>query len=317
MMRSKRLTVPEIKAWKRQGRKIAVLTCYDFSMARILDRCGIPILLVGDSLGQVMLGHDLTLRVTLADMIHHTRAVTRAQPRGLVVADMPFLSFQLSPEGALEAAGSLVREGGADAVKLEGGARSLSAVRKLVEAGIPVMGHLGLTPQSILVLGGYGVRGRRPAERDEIRADASALEAAGCFSLVLESIPAALAGEITAALSIPTIGIGAGPACDGQVLVLHDMLGLYDEFRPRFVRRFFEGRREIERAIRGYMEAVALGEFPGPEHSFGPDGRPLAEAAGAPGEGGPGDDAGESGRGADWVDGNDSPARERGLGGDG
>ena len=288
-----RLTVPELKAWKRRGRKIPVLTCYDFSLARILDRCGIPVLLVGDSLGQVVLGYESTLRVTLEDMIHHTRAVSAARPAGLVVADMPFLSFQVSPELALEAAGRLVREGGADAVKLEGGERSVAAVKRLTEAGIPVMGHLGLTPQSILVMGRYGVRGRDPAERETLRRDAGALEAAGCFSIVLESIPAPLAGEITQALAIPTIGIGAGPACDGQVLVLYDMLGLFTEFRPRFVRCFLEGASAIERAVGEYVAAVERGEFPAREHSFGLGGQTLESeserhpggAAGAPGGG--------------------------------
>ena len=264
-----RMTVPEIVGWKRAGRKIPMLTCYDFSMARILDRCGIPVLLVGDSLGQVVLGYDSTLQVTLEEMIHHTRAVARAHPRGLIVTDMPFLSFQVSPERALEAAGRLIREGGADAVKVEGGERSVPAVRRMVEAGIPVMGHLGLTPQSILVFGGYKVRGRRPEEREQMRRDAVLLQEAGCFSLVLESIPAPLAGELTAALEIPTIGIGAGPACDGQVLVLHDMLGFFTEFRPRFVRRFLEGAVDVERAVREYVAAVERGEFPGREHSYG------------------------------------------------
>jgi 3-methyl-2-oxobutanoate hydroxymethyltransferase len=263
-----RLTVPELVAWKRKGRRIPVLTCYDFTFARILDRCGIPVLLVGDSLGQVILGHESTLPVTLEDMIHHARAVARARPWGLVVADMPFLSFQISPERALEAAGRLVREGGADAVKLEGGARSCEAVRRLVEAGIPVMGHLGLTPQSILTFGGYGVRARGADERAALRRDAEALQEAGCFSLVLESIPTGLAAEVTAALRIPTIGIGAGPGCDGQVLVLYDMLGLFAEFQPRFVRRFLEGASLTETAVKAYMEAIAKGEFPGREHGF-------------------------------------------------
>jgi 3-methyl-2-oxobutanoate hydroxymethyltransferase len=266
-----RLTVPELVAWKRQGRKIPVLTCYDFTFARLLDRCQIPLLLVGDSLGQVLLGYDSTLPVTLVEMLHHTRAVSRARPWGLVVADMPFLTFQVSPERALEAAGRLVQQGGADAVKLEGGERSLGAVRRLVEAGIPVMGHLGLTPQSILTLGGYGVRGRSTAESEALHRDAEALQEAGCFALVLESIPSALAGEITAALSIPTIGIGAGVQCDGQVLVLYDMLGLFTEFQPRFVRRFLEGGALAEDAVKAYIEAVGRGEFPGREHSYEAD----------------------------------------------
>ncbi len=275
MARATRMTVPELVSWKAQGRKIPVLTCYDFTMARILDRCGIPILLVGDSLGQVILGYDSTLPVTLADVLHHTRAVARARPGGLVVADMPFLTFQVSPESALTAAGRLVSEGGADAVKVEGGERSVPAIRQLVTAGIPVMGHLGLTPQSILVFGGYGVRGRGAEEGARMRADARALEEAGCFSIVLESIPAPLAREITAAVSIPTIGIGAGPHCDGQVLVLYDMLGLFTEFKPRFVRRFLDGAGVIEAALREYVAAVEEGSFPDREHSVG-----LEEGAG-------------------------------------
>ncbi|MBP7669349.1 MAG: 3-methyl-2-oxobutanoate hydroxymethyltransferase [Candidatus Eisenbacteria bacterium] len=269
MTRETRITVPELKSWKARGRKIPVLTCYDFSMARILDRCGVPVLLVGDSLGQVVLGYDSTLQVTLEDMIHHTRAVARARPAGLVIADMPFLSFQVSPERALDAAGRLIREGQADGVKIEGGERSLEAARRLNEAGIPVMGHLGLTPQSVLTLGGYRVRGRDPEERAALLRDAVALEKAGCFSIVLESIPAPLAAEITAAVSIPTIGIGAGSACDGQVLVLYDMLGIFTEFRARFVRRFLEGAEQIEAAVREYMGAVERGEFPAREHSYG------------------------------------------------
>jgi 3-methyl-2-oxobutanoate hydroxymethyltransferase len=275
-----RLTVPELVAWKGQGRRIPVLTCYDFTFARILDRCAVPVLLVGDSLGQVVLGHDSTLPVTLEDMIRHTAAVARARPWGLVVADMPFLSFQISPERALEAAGRLVQEGRADAVKLEGGARSLGAVRRLVEAGIPVMGHLGLTPQSILAFGGYGVRARSAEEREALLRDAEALQEAGCFSIVLESIPMRLAAEVTAALRIPTIGIGAGPGCDGQVLVLYDMLGLFTEFQPRFVRRFLEGASLAETAIQSYMEAIAKGEFPGREHGFEDEPRATAPGRG-------------------------------------
>jgi 3-methyl-2-oxobutanoate hydroxymethyltransferase len=266
-----RVTVPEFVALKRTGRKIPVLTCYDFTFARILDGCEVPLLLVGDSLGQVVLGHETTLPVTLEEMIHHTRAVARARPHGLVIADMPFLTFQVSPERALEAAGRLVREGRADGVKVEGGERTVAAVRLLVEAGIPVMGHLGLTPQSVLAFGGYGVRGRGEQERAAIRRDARALEAAGCFAIVLEAIPANLAREVTASLQIPTIGIGAGPHCDGQVLVLYDMLGLFAEFKPRFVRRFMEGAELVSGAVRAYADAVARGEFPGPEHSTGLD----------------------------------------------
>ncbi len=264
-----RITAADLARWKKRGRRIPVLTCYDFTLARILDQVGVPVLLVGDSLGQVMLGHGSTLPVTLRDMIHHTRAVARAQPHGLIVADLPFMSFQVSPERALESAGRLVKEGAADAVKLEGGARSAAAAERIVAAGIPVMGHLGLTPQSILTLGGYTLQGRRKGEAAALLADARRLEAAGCFAIVLEMIPAPVAQEITAAVAIPTIGIGAGPHCDGQVLVLHDMLGLYQEFEPRFVRRFMEGTELVSRAVHEYMRAVEEGTFPGPEHSYG------------------------------------------------
>ncbi len=269
MKKGERVSARDLVRWKKRGRKIVVLTCYDFTMARILDRAAVPVLLVGDSLGQVVLGYDTTLPVTMDDMVHHTRAVSRARPRGLIVADMPFLSFQVTPAGALAAAGRLVKEGRADAVKLEGGERSVPAIEQIVAAGIPVMGHLGLTPQSILAYGTYRLQGRRKAERQTLLADARRLEAAGCFAMVLEMIPAPLAAEITAAVSIPTIGIGAGVECDGQVLVTHDLLGLFDEFKPRYVRRFLEGATVIEGAVRDYADAVAQGEFPGREHSFG------------------------------------------------
>ncbi len=264
-----RVSASDLGRWKRRGRRIPVLTCYDFTMARLLDQAGIPVLLVGDSLGQVVLGHDSTLPVTLEEMIHHTRAVARAQPRALIVTDMPFMSFQVSPARALAAAGRLVKEGSADAVKLEGGARSAAAVARIVAAGIPVMGHLGLTPQSILAFGGYHLRGKAKAEAEALQADALRLQEAGCFAIVLEMIPAPLAREITAAVAIPTIGIGAGPHCDGQVLVLPDMLGLFKEFEPRFVRRFMDGAELVGQAVREYMQAVENGSFPGPEHSYG------------------------------------------------
>jgi 3-methyl-2-oxobutanoate hydroxymethyltransferase len=278
MTASGRMSVSQLAAWKAEGRKIPMLTCYDFTMARILDACRVPLLLVGDSLGQVMLGYDSTLPVTLEEMIHHTRAVTRARPWGLVFADLPFMTYQPGVPQALTAAGRLVGEGRADGVKLEGGARSAAAAAALVDAGVPVIGHLGLTPQSILAFGSYGVRGRQAPEAEAIRRDAAVLEEAGCCALVLESIPAPLATEISAAVRMPTIGIGAGPGCDGQVLVLHDMLGLFAEFRPRFVRRFLEGAELIGGAVKEYLERVADGTFPGAEHSYG-SGRPAGKAA--------------------------------------
>lgn len=268
MSKTATITAPDLIRWKQRGRKIPVLTCYDFTTARILDAAGVPVLLVGDSLGQVILGYDTTLRVTLADMIHHTRAVARARPRALVVSDLPFMTYQVNPEKALEAAGRLVQEGHADAVKLEGGARSLPAIEKIVTAGIPVMGHLGLTPQSVLAFGGYKVQGRRKADQEVLHADALELERAGCFAIVLESMPAPLGASITKATHIPTIGIGAGPACDGQVLVLHDMLGLFTEFQPRFVRRFMDGAAVVEQAVTAYCAAVEEGTFPAAAESF-------------------------------------------------
>ncbi len=260
-------TAREIRA-RKGGRKISVLTCYDFPTARILDRCGIDLLLVGDSLGNVVLGYPNTIPVTIEEMIHHARAVMRAAPRALVVVDMPFGSFQVSAERAVESCIRVIKETGADAVKLEGGARNHEAIRTLTDAGVPVMGHLGLTPQSVLQLGGFHVQGRG-AGGDRLLEEAKGLEASGCFSIVLESVPAKLAGRITAGIGIPTIGIGAGPECDGQVLVLHDMLGLYEEFRPRFVKRFAELAGVIETAVGAYRHEVEGGTFPGPEHSFG------------------------------------------------
>ncbi len=262
-----RLTTRDIRK-RKGGKKITVLTCYDFPMARILDRCGIDILLVGDSLGNVVLGYPNTIPVTVEEMIHHARAVMRAAPRAMVVVDMPFGSFQVSVEKTVESCIRVIKETGADAVKMEGGRRNHGAIRMLTDAGVPVMGHLGLTPQSVLQLGGFHVQGRGE-EGKLLVEEAKGLEDAGCFSIVLESVPAALAGRVTSSIGIPTIGIGAGPECDGQVLVLHDMLGLYDEFRPRFVKRFAELGAAIEAAVSAYRQEVEQGSFPGGEHSFG------------------------------------------------
>jgi 3-methyl-2-oxobutanoate hydroxymethyltransferase len=256
---------------KSRGRRIPVLTCYDFPTAKILDRCGVPVLLVGDSLGNVILGYESTLPVTLEEMIHHAGAVVRARPKALVVVDMPFLSFQVSPEKAVESAGRIIKESGADAVKLEGAGDRLAAVSAIVRAGIPMMGHLGLTPQSILQLGGYRVQGRGDAAGRALVEDALRLEEAGCFSIVLEAVPVELAREITSRLRIPTIGIGAGPHCDGQVLVLHDMLGLYEEWKPKFVRRFGELAKSMEEAVNAYIRAVKEGDFPSGEESYTQD----------------------------------------------
>ncbi|MCC7143300.1 MAG: 3-methyl-2-oxobutanoate hydroxymethyltransferase [Candidatus Eisenbacteria bacterium] len=260
------MTVRDFRRLKGRE-KIPVLTCYDFAMAKLLDAAGVPVFLVGDSLGNVVLGFESTVPVKLRHMIHHAAAVMRAQPRALVVVDLPFLSYQVTAPRALAAAGRVIQESGADAVKLEGGERTVRAIRKIVEAGIPVMGHLGLTPQSVLAFGGYPVKGRG-AEADTLFDDARRLEDAGCFGLVLEKVPAALAARVTQALSIPTIGIGAGPDCDGQVLVLNDMLGIDPSFAPRFVRRYAEVGAAVREAATRYCAEVRDGGFPTAAHSY-------------------------------------------------
>jgi 3-methyl-2-oxobutanoate hydroxymethyltransferase len=254
---------------KRAGQPIVMITAYDTPFARWADAAGVDVLLVGDSLGMVVLGYESTLPVTMEDMLRHSGAVARAKPRALLVADMPFLSFQVSPRAALRNAGRLVQEAGVEAVKLEGGERVLPMVEAILRADIPVLGHVGLTPQSIHRLGGYRVQGRERTSRARIRRDARLLEAAGCFAIVLEAVPADLAAEIRTDLRIPTIGIGAGPDCDGQVLVLHDLLGLGSEPPPRFVRQFANLGEAARDAIAAYARAVRQGEFPRAEHSYG------------------------------------------------
>ncbi len=263
-----KITAPAVVALKRKGEPITVVTAYDFPTARIADQAGVEILLVGDSVGTVVLGYDSTLPVTMDDMLHHTRAVTRAKPSALVVGDMPFMSYQASDEQAVLNAGRFVQEGGADAIKLEGGARVVSAVRRITDAGIPVMGHLGLTPQSVLAFGGYKVQARGEADQERLIADAKALEAAGCFSLVLEGIPARLGAVVSRELQIPTIGIGAGVNCDGQVLVTHDLLGLYLGHRPKFVRRYAELGDAMRDAFARYVADVKAKRFPSDAESY-------------------------------------------------
>jgi 3-methyl-2-oxobutanoate hydroxymethyltransferase len=263
-----KVTAPAVVALKRKGEPITVVTAYDFPTARLADQAGVEILLVGDSVGTVVLGYDSTLPVTMADMLHHTRAVTRAKPSALVVGDMPFMSYQASDEQAVINAGRLVQEGGADAIKLEGGARVAGAVRRIVDAGIPVMGHLGLTPQSVLAFGGYKVQARGEADQERLLADARALEAAGCFALVLEGIPARLGAVVSRELQIPTIGIGAGVNCDGQVLVTHDLLGLYHGHRPKFVRRYAELGDATRDAFARYVADVKARAFPSDAESY-------------------------------------------------
>lgn len=263
-----RKTILDIKKIKMQGEKITMLTAYDFGMASILDECDIDILLVGDSLGNVVLGYDTTLPVTMEDMLHHTKAVARGSRKAMIVADMPFLSYQVSPEMAMANAGRFLKEADAQAVKLEGGRENASIVQKMTRAGIPVMAHLGLTPQSVHQLGGYKVQGKKEDAAERIMQDAVILEEAGAFSLVLECVPEKLAAEITGALSIPTIGIGAGVHCDGQVLVINDMLGMNDRMTPKFVKKYANLSHEIRNAVRHYIQDVKTSSFPDAEHSF-------------------------------------------------
>jgi len=254
---------------KREGTKIVALTAYDVLFAALLEEAAVDLILVGDSLGQVVLGYDSTLPVTLDEMIHHARAVRRGAPSTFVVLDMPFMTYQASTGEALRNAGRALKEAGVEAVKLEGGdAATCETVSRLVTAGIPVMGHVGLTPQSVHALGGYRVQGRTQEEADRLRREARALEDAGAFSIVLELVPAELAAEISTSLTVPTIGIGAGGGCDGQVLVLYDALGLNPGFTPRFLRRFADLHGEALQGVKRYAEEVRAGTYPGPEHSF-------------------------------------------------
>jgi 3-methyl-2-oxobutanoate hydroxymethyltransferase len=280
-MKTSRVTIHTLREMKRRGERIAMLTCYDASFARLLDESHVDVLLVGDSLGMVIQGHDTTLPVTLDEMIYHCRAVARGAGRAHVVGDMPFMSYQTSVEQALANAGRLVKEGGAHSVKLEGGAQHVELVRRLVACGIPVMGHIGLTPQSFHQLGGFKIQGRDNGAAQRLLADARALEEAGAYAIVLEGIPAEIASEITAALSIPTIGIGAGVGCDGQVLVLYDLLGMNDSFKPRFVRTYEKLATRIRTAVDAYVADVRDGAFPSEAESFflAPDKRPPRQAA--------------------------------------
>ncbi|UCE02486.1 MAG: 3-methyl-2-oxobutanoate hydroxymethyltransferase [Candidatus Latescibacterota bacterium] len=254
---------------KKGGERIVMVTAYDYPFARLADAAGVDILLVGDTLGMVVLGFDSTLPVTMEHMVHHTQAVSRARPSGMIVGDMPFMSYQVTAEEAVRNAGRLVQEGGAEAVKLEGGERICAAVEAIASAGIPVMGHIGLTPQAVHQLGGYRVQGRDPAAAERLVRDAHALQESGCFALVLEAIPASVAQQITTTVRIPTIGIGAGPHCDGQVLVLHDLLGLFEEFVPKFVRRYADLAGSTRTALEAFADDVRSGRFPGKEHSYG------------------------------------------------
>lgn len=265
---AKKVTTQTLREMKARGEKISMLTCYDFSLAKLLDSAGVDVLLVGDSASNVVAGHETTLPITLDQMLYHASSVVRGTERALVVVDLPFGSYQASPDTALISAIRVMKETGAHSIKLEGGAEVGSTVSRIVGAGIPVMGHLGLTPQSIYNFGTYKVRATEQKEAEKLLADALMLESHGCFALVLEKIPADLAAQVTKALSIPVIGIGAGAAVDGQVLVLHDMLGITEEFKPRFVKRYANLAVEIRSAVQRYCAEVKSSDFPSTEESY-------------------------------------------------
>ena len=262
--RPKPVTVPDFLSARARGVKLSVLTGYDYSFARLLDEAGVDAILVGDSLGMVVQGHATALPVTLDEMIYHTRCVARGASRAMVITDLPFMTFQLGPTQALESAGRVIKESGAHAVKLEGGERTADAIAAIVRADIPVVGHVGMTPQSVHRFGGFKVQ----RQEHQILADAKAVEQAGAFAIVVECVPSELAAKITASVSIPTIGIGAGPSCDGQVLVIQDMLGLYGDLKPKFVKRFAELGLQVRQAVEAYCREVRDGKFPDGAHLF-------------------------------------------------
>lgn len=264
----KRVTTHTLQKMKLAGEKIAMLTAYDYSFARIIDQAGVDVILVGDSASNVMAGHETTLPITLDQMIYHASSVIRGIERCFVVVDLPFGSYQSNSEIALASAVRIMKETGAHAIKLEGGEEVLDSIRKIVSAGIPVMGHLGLTPQSIYKFGTYEVRAREEKEADKLRADARLLQEAGSFALVLEKIPAGLAAEVSRELTIPTIGIGAGNGCDGQVLVMHDMLGINTEFKPRFLRQYLNIAEQATKAVQHYVGDVKSGDFPNQKEQY-------------------------------------------------
>ena len=261
-------TAVSFKEAKNSGKKLSMLTAYDYSMAKLIDECEINGILVGDSLGMVCLGYPDTLSVTIEDMIHHTRAVARGAKNALIVGDMPFMSYQTSVYDAVYNAGRLIKEGRAQAVKLEGGAAVVEQIRAIVNASIPVMGHLGLTPQSINTFGGFKVQGKSEEAARQIIEDAIRIEEAGAFAVVLECVPAKLAEMITSRISIPTIGIGAGKGCDGQILVYQDMLGMFSDFKPKFVKQYVNTGETMRAAFRSYIEEINNGVFPAKEHEF-------------------------------------------------
>ena len=262
------VTTLRLKQMKEQGEKISMITSYDYSMAKIVDAAGIDVILVGDSAANVMAGHQTTLPITLDQMIYHASSVVRGVERALVVCDMPFGTYQGDPQTALNSAVRIMKESGADAVKLEGGEEILDSVKRILTAGIPVMAHLGLTPQSIHKFGGYGLRAKEEAEAEKLIQDAKLLEEAGCFAVVLEKIPAALAKRVTESLTVPTIGIGAGAGTDGQVLVVHDMLGINKGFSPKFLRRYADLHTIMTEAVEHYVEDVKSGDFPNENEQY-------------------------------------------------
>lgn len=273
-----RISIHQLAKWKSEGRRFAMITAYDYPSARLVEQAGIPIILVGDSLGSVVLGYESTVPVTMDDILYHTRAVVRATSKAIVVADMPFMSYQANADDAVRNAGRLLQEGGATAVKLEGGSHVAPLVRRMVQSGIPVMGHLGLTPQSVNQFGGHKVQGKTPAAAARLINDARALEEAGAFAVVLETIPAPLARMVSERITIPTIGIGAGPHCDAQVQVFHDMLGLYDDQRQlRHAKRYARLGETIRLAVREYIDEVETAAFPTAEHSFEMEQSTLSE----------------------------------------
>lgn len=267
-MERKPITTSTVRQMKAEGQPITMITAYDYAMARNVDEAGIDMILVGDSLGNVMLGYSSTIPVTMDAMIHHTKAVVRGTKAALVVGDMPFMSYQASETDALINAGRFLKEGGCAAIKLEGGSEICPVVKKMVTAGIPVMGHIGLTPQSVNQFGGFKVQGKDVAAAQKLLDDAKALEAAGAFSVVLECVPAALAAKVSEVLTIPTIGIGAGNGCDGQVIVCNDMLGVSNGFTPKFVKKYRDLHQEIVGAVAEYISDVRDRSFPAPEHTF-------------------------------------------------
>ena len=267
-MERKKVAIPDLNSKKREGKKITMLTAYDYPLASLVDEAGIDIILVGDSVGMVVLGYDSTVPVTMDEMIHHSKAVRRGAKYAFLIGDMPFMSYQVNTEEAIRNAGRFMKEAGCDAVKLEGGTDVLEIAQAIIKAGIPVMGHLGLTPQTISKLGGFKVQGKDATVAQGIIDDALKLEEVGCFSVLMECVPDRVAQLVTKKLKVPTIGIGAGPYCDGQVLVTHDLLGLFDRFIPKFVKQYVNLSAQILEGLKAYKEEVETSQFPAKEHSF-------------------------------------------------